>query len=43
MEARPITLTDVFDVGADDVDDFLKEWRERAEYNRTARPPPQAA
>lgn len=31
MEARPITLINVFDIDADDVDHFLEEWRKRAQ------------
>ena len=28
----PITLINIFEIGADDVDQFLREWEERAEF-----------
>jgi heme-degrading monooxygenase HmoA len=34
MDARSVTLINVFDIRADDVDHFLKQWRERAQYMR---------
>jgi heme-degrading monooxygenase HmoA len=32
MKTRPITLINLFDVRASDVDHFLDEWRERGQY-----------
>jgi heme-degrading monooxygenase HmoA len=32
METEPITLINVFEIRHDDVEEFLREWRERAEF-----------
>src|SRR6478735_7182820 len=31
-DSGPITLINIFEIGADDVDQFLREWEERAEF-----------
>lgn len=32
MDTEPITLINVFEIRADDVEKFLQEWRERAQF-----------
>src|SRR3954454_5588433 len=32
MENGPVTLINVFEIGADDVESFLQQWQERAEF-----------
>ena len=32
MENVPVTLINVFEIGADDVESFLQQWQERAEF-----------
>jgi heme-degrading monooxygenase HmoA len=32
MDSEPITLINVFEIHQDDIEPFLQEWRERAEF-----------